>query len=70
MCMFDLIGVCTPQLVYRVSIAKALTGMMTNDPPSLGGFLAMTDSIVSLILNSSSKSQNMIKVNSDLIVYY
>ena len=69
MCMFDLIGVCMPQLVYRVSIAKALsnTGMMTNDPPSLGGFLAMTDSIVSLILNSSSKSQNMIK---DLIVYY
>ena len=53
--------------LYRVSIEDALIGITREsesdiDARSLGKFLAMTDSIVSLILNSSSKSQKMIKV--------
>ena len=45
----------------RVNIADALTGV-TEPTPRLGGFLALTDSIVSLILNSPSTSDNMTKV--------
>ena len=48
----------------RVNIADALTGV-TKSTPCLGGFLALTDSIVSLILNSPSTSDNMTKVYSE-----
>ena len=53
----------------RVSITGALTGI-TNNPPNLGGFLAFTDSIVSLILNSPSGTEKMAKVINSVQYYY
>ena len=52
---------------HRVSIKDVLTGV-TQEPPNLGGFLALTDSVVSLILNSQSQTIKMKKVTQTLML--